>query len=129
MTIHIESASYLKLDVTKQIQALADSGRRWVMSSNDIAGDPAVGVKKTLTVTYSIDGVRYTKQAIEGDALLFYSMNGGKLAIYYTNNHIHPHILNGTLEQAKRCGVDLVTCSWAPLPGVINLPAKYRQSS
>jgi hypothetical protein len=52
-------------DVTDKLRGLIRDNRLAVTANNQIAGDPAVGVTKTLLVEYTYDGKEYTARAVE----------------------------------------------------------------
>ncbi len=57
------------VDVTAALLAALEGGRLVVRASNGLAGDPNVGVVKTLRVEYSVDGVRRLAEVREGAVL------------------------------------------------------------
>lgn len=58
------------IDVTDAIRKRVMNNTLNIMASNDIAGDPQVGVVKTLAVDYVLDGVERRAEAVEGKRLL-----------------------------------------------------------
>jgi len=71
LVVHLATygAGGKEVDVTGELRALVKGGRLDVTASNDIAGDPNVGVLKTLLVEYSVDGVRRVRTVTEGRQL------------------------------------------------------------
>ncbi len=58
------------VDVTAQLSAMIKNNRLAVRASNDIAGDPAYGVVKTLAVRYRVDGRLREARVREGEMLV-----------------------------------------------------------
>ena len=48
---------------------MVESGKLRVLASNSLAGDPDVGVWKTLRVTYKINGIQHHAEVGEGKTL------------------------------------------------------------
>jgi hypothetical protein len=58
------------VDVTNKIRERVQAGQMSIRASNDLAGDPAFGKVKTLTIQYSIGGGRpVTATATEGESI------------------------------------------------------------
>ena len=68
------SATYgkdgLEVDVTHELTERFALGQLRIRASNDIAGDPNVGVVKDLVVVYEVGGRRYRCSVREGEWLL-----------------------------------------------------------
>lgn len=61
-----------KADVTAKVQEIANTGVASFEARNHILGaDPAAGVQKTLTVTYTKNGVTQTKSVLERQFFVF----------------------------------------------------------
>lgn len=58
-----------KVDVTKVLAEKAINDSLHVQATNDLAGDPAEGIGKTLQVDYTLDGVAASKSVGENEAL------------------------------------------------------------
>ena len=60
------------IDITAVLQARVAGGERHIRAGNDLAGDPAPGCSKTLTVIYAVGGgVPVTDAVREGGSLTF----------------------------------------------------------
>jgi hypothetical protein len=58
-------------DVTAQVQARVARGEQRIQASNELAGDPAFGCPKTLTITYTVGGAgSRTESAREGGSIM-----------------------------------------------------------
>jgi hypothetical protein len=58
------------LDVTDKAQKALKNGRLSMVAGNELAGDPALHVPKTLQVRYAFDGKELSQEAPEGRTLL-----------------------------------------------------------
>jgi len=72
----IEEAKYFtrhySKDITKIIANLVNDNGLSIMASNDIAGDPHIGVIKMLYIRYTLNGVQDTKLVYEGNRVEIY---------------------------------------------------------
>lgn len=55
------------IDVTQRLNELIQNGRLTTVASNELAGDPDVGVAKTLEVKYEHNGITITKKYSENE--------------------------------------------------------------
>jgi hypothetical protein len=73
--IHVQSAFYGRggygIDVTRQVQELADERGEIYVSNRTFGADPAPGQMKFLTITYTIDGQRITRRVEENQVFRF----------------------------------------------------------
>jgi hypothetical protein len=51
------------IDITAVLQARVASGERHIRAGNDLAGDPAPGCPKTLTITYAVGATSRSRRA------------------------------------------------------------------
>ncbi len=57
-------------DVTATVAKMVKEGSLHIKASNTNFGDPASGVKKSLRVTYAVNGASFTRTVQEGDTLI-----------------------------------------------------------
>jgi hypothetical protein len=73
--IYVQSAFYGRggygIDVTRQVQELADQRGEVYVSNSTFGADPAPGQTKFLTITYSVDGQRITRRIEENHVFRF----------------------------------------------------------
>jgi hypothetical protein len=73
--IYVQSAFYGRggygIDVTRQVQALAEERGEIYVSNRTFGADPAPGQTKYLTVTYSVDGRQVTRRVEENQVFRF----------------------------------------------------------
>ena len=73
--IYVQSAFYGRggygIDVTRQVQELADQRGEIYVSNSTFGADPAPGRRKFLTVTYSVDGRQITRRVEENQVFRF----------------------------------------------------------
>jgi hypothetical protein len=59
----------VKLEVTEELKSMVVNGRLETTASNEIKGDPEVGVVKKLRIAYAFNGKTITKEFTEGDKI------------------------------------------------------------
>jgi hypothetical protein len=73
--IFVQSAFYGRggygIDVTRQVQEFAEQGGEIYVSNRTFGDDPAPGRRKFLTVTYVVDGRRFTQRIEENQTFRF----------------------------------------------------------
>lgn len=88
------------------------SDRLVVLSSNNIIGDPRIGVKKQLVV--KIDGEEFITD--EGNWFIYPRTKLNKLGVWYSNNsNKNQNAINKSLETIRKAAegkADIVTCVW-----------------
>ncbi len=141
-TLQIRSAVYGNLaadsqqqvDVTKQIQAMVNDGNRLqVKADNNLAGDPASGVVKSLKVEYTYDGVDNVISVREGQVLILpLTMVIDEPGYQITNQNGQPVLIaqrNGRYQVRKADGLtvsltvnDLAAPTTLEGPWTLHLP-------
>jgi hypothetical protein len=112
--IVVNKATYGGVDVTTRLKSFIKNGQLRVKASNDIFGDLAPGVYKSLVVDYEGG----TKSVGEGGYLVLPESAVNKLGIFYTNNNVENVVRESLMELQKFKGVaDILTCVWSPIPG------------
>lgn len=120
--LEITRATYGDKDCTNEIKKIVKKGSLLVRADNNIIGDPKHGHVKRLVIDYSLDGLIYHKETVEGDYLSIQQLPKDRLGIFYSNNtneKIFPAIKKSldTIEKAADGVADIVTCVWNPIEG------------
>ena len=118
--IQVLSANYgtslISLDATSVIQNIVNTGQTSILVNNSFVGDPVPGIVKQLRISFIYNGNTYNKTVNEGEYLSFKPFKGDKLGIFYTNNKIHPKILNASLKSINKCNIDVIVSCLSDIP-------------
>lgn len=113
-------AKYSVTDVTDIIKQKVVDNRLVIRVDNNICGDPSIGVVKSLTIDYEIEGKLFTKACSENSILSIPDSKYDRLGIFYSNNN-NPETyktINDSLESIRiACEgkADILTCVWNPI--------------
>lgn len=109
-------------DVTEILQSRVRNDELYVTVNNNIAGDPASGSVKHLSI--EIEHAGQIKQYIfnENTICKLPATTTNRLGIFYSNNHdhsIYPAITASlqSIHRAAQGKADIVTCMWKAHPG------------
>ncbi len=58
-----------KMDVTGKVKNMVKQGKFEIAATNELFGDPAPGVKKKLSVNYTVEGISVSRTAAEGETV------------------------------------------------------------
>ena len=114
-------ATYGTRDCTSAVTSKIKDGKLIIRATNDIVGDPSVGVSKKLVVVLEVDGKTITQSVPEGSLLVYPKPKTNRLGIFYSNNNtpkIFPAI-QASLESirvASENKADIMTCMWQSEP-------------
>ena len=112
--MEISKATYGGVDCLPQIKSILNNDKLVLRVSNDIIGDPLVGVTKWLEI--EINGV--THRIKESDTFVYPKSQTNRLGIWYSNDmRNHPSVIKSleTIKKASEGKADIVTCVWQPI--------------
>lgn len=111
----INSATYGGVDVTNIVKSKIQNEKLIIKASNDVFGDLAPGVLKSLVVNYN-DNV--TVNIKENGYLKLPTISTNKLGIFYSNNNVDKVVKESLMSLEKfKDDVDILTCVWKPIFG------------
>lgn len=109
-------------DVTDTLASRLKNGKLHLTVNNSLAGDPAPGHVKHLSIT--IEDLNQVKsyKFPENTVCVLPETNCERLGIFYSNNNnqkIYPAITASlkSIEKAARSKADIITCMWNHYPG------------
>lgn len=110
--MEIIKATYGGVDVTSIVRSFVKNNKLVVKASNDVFGDLAPGIVKTLEIQHD-SGIKIVK---EGGFVSLPETSINKLGIFYTNNNIDKVVETSLQTLTKFEGIaDILTCGWKPI--------------